>query len=600
MKRPILVVLLLIPLLCSCIVDKELDLRKDIDPIVTVVPGMTVSFGNAGLVRTGAILNYIVQADHAIPWLDFVDFDPEGNFCYTSGTKTLNSPPLLKGSILEESEPYVSFSCTPGFDASSSAFVDFGTPFELSGSPKWTPGADAVRNIKTRPFTLDLKIALEADDASSVTVKKGFRITLPNYLTVCQIHEESRSLAADGAHALVTTEDVVLHSWAVIPIVLDVTAETEASFPRETPLLFTGDLRLSGRITVTPETGFSPDSPVTCTLLGWTDSAGLEKADVLVGGSLSCKSMDTYTTLVNYASPYVNLSDLELSFKADNRTDVPLDFSTRLQVEDEEGTRLCDYPVGTGEGGAQVLFPARGESAWFFSGQSRPEGYTAYQFPGLPEIARAGNAAHYGFSDIRVTPREKAWLRVSEDAGESLFQGTYQFYMPFMIGKGVDSAIDYQFGHFQIDTTMTLEQLTPIVFQVDIENTMPVSFRFTAEIVDKDGNVVPQYKPVVDGSVKGGSDGAPGLSTLSIGFFTRDIVPFDGIKLTFTVDSEADAGVPLNRNQGVAFRHLRLVTPDGFTFDPAWLKYVRYLQNAKRVVDDVMEIVDSFTKKSNQ
>ena len=66
------------------------------------------------------------------------------------------------------------------------------------------------------------------------------------------------------------------------------------------------------------------------------------------------------------------------------------------------------------------------------------------------------------------------------------------------------------------------------------------------------------------------------------------------------VGSEADAGVPLNRNQGVAFQHLRLVTPDGFTFDPAWLKYVRYLQNAKRVVDDVMEIVDSFTKKSDQ
>ena len=43
MKRPILVVLLLIPLLCSCIVDKELDLRKDIDPIVTVVPGMTAT-----------------------------------------------------------------------------------------------------------------------------------------------------------------------------------------------------------------------------------------------------------------------------------------------------------------------------------------------------------------------------------------------------------------------------------------------------------------------------------------------------------------------------------------------------------------------------
>jgi hypothetical protein len=165
-----------------------------------------------------------------------------------------------------------------------------------------------------------------------------------------------------------------------------------------------------------------------------------------------------------------------------------------------------------------------------------------------------------------------------------------------MIGNGVDSALDFKFGHFQVDTTMTLERLTPVIFQMDIENTIPVSFQFSAEIVDKDGEVIPQYKPVVEGGVKAGTDTDPGLSTITVKFTTREIVPFDGIKLTLTVDSAAHVAEPLNRYQGIAFRHLRLVTPEGLTFDPAWLKYVRYLMDVKRVVDDVMEIVDSFSE----
>ena len=80
---------------------------------------------------------------------------------------------------------------------------------------------------------------------------------------------------------------------------------------------------------------------------------------------------------------------------------------------------------------------------------------------------------------------------------------------------------------------------------------------------------------------------------LSVGFSTREIVPFDGINLKFILDPDAGSGIPFNRNQGVTFRRLRIVLPEGLTFDTAWLKYIQDVIAVKRAVDDVVEIVDS-------
>lgn len=593
MNKPFVSILLLFPLIASCIVDKEMDLKKDIDKVVTVVPGMTVPFGDVGTIRTGAILNDIVQANKTVSWLAIVDFDPDGNFCFSTGSKTLKSVPLVEGDILPEEKTGVTLSGTPAFDASSSASVDLKTTLEWTGAPALTEGVEAVRNITTAPFSLDWALAIEAEGASSVTVRKGFRITLPGFLTVQSVPEGSR-FAKDGEHALVSTQEFSLKPGETCPAALEVSATLDKTIQRGTDLSFSGDLLLSGGITATPGDGFSQTSPLTCRLSGQRAKAALAGAEVLLRGGIACNSIDTYPAAVNYANPYVNLSDLELTLEAENRADVPMDLSARLVGEDAYSQSLCNYPVGSPEGAAPVQIPAQGKASWLFAGSIQSEGFTPYLFPGLSQQVRESETSHFGFSNVRMTPREPYWQRVSADGGEGLFQGTGQFFMPFMIGKGVDSAIDFKFGHFQIDTTMTLDKLTPVLFQMDIENTTPLSFRFAAEIVDKDGKVVTDYNPIVEGIVKGGTVDSPGTSMLTVGFTTREIVPFDGIKLTFTVDSEADAGTPLNRYQGVSFKHMRLVTPEGLTFDPAWLKYVQYLMDVKRVVDDVIEIVDSF------
>ena len=319
----------------------------------------------------------------------------------------------------------------------------------------------------------------------------------------------------------------------------------------------------------------------------------MSSAEVLLSGSIPCGYIDTYPAVFNYAKQYVGLSDLELSLRAENRMSVPLEIDARLGGEDGLGNVLCDYPVGAHEGASPVDVPAEGEASWLFSGIVQSEGYSSYNLPGLENIVRTSEAAHFGFNNIRVTPKEPFWQPVSSDGGEGLFKGTAQFFMPFMIGEGVNPIIDYRVGHFQVDTTITLDKFTPILFEMDVENTTPLSFRFSAEIVDKEGNVVSQYNPLVEGTVKGGSIASPGVSVLSVGFSTREIVPFDGINLKFILDPDAGSGIPFNRNQGVTFRRLRIVLPEGLTFDTAWLKYIQDVIAVKRAVDDVVEIVDS-------
>ena len=589
----ILSVLVLLPLASACIVDKELDFKKDLDATVTVLPGMAVNFGNTGIIKTGALLNSIVEAGKTVSWINLVDFDPSGNICFSTGSKTLQNVPLIDGDILREGKQETAPAGTVRFDAASSASVELKAALTLSGSPELAEGVDAARNIETDPFSMELTLGLSAQGATALMLKQGFRIILPDCLTIRTVREGSR-FAADGAHALSAKVDFTLRPEETCSVSLEVTAAQNATLQKGEDFELTGDLLVSGQITATPGEGFGTDSPLTCRLTLQNGKAALAKADVHVIGSVSCGSMDTYPAAVNYAKPYVALSDLEVVLQAENRMGVPLDLDTRLVGEAAMGDLLCDYPVGRHENAAPVQIPAGGKSSWLFSGNLRAEGYTPYLFPGLESLVQKSEVVHFGFKNLRVTPGETSWQTVASDGGAGLIQGKAQMFMPFMIGKGVDSAIDYKFGHFQVDTTMTLDKFTPIVFEMDVENTLPIGFRFAAEIVDKDGNVVSQYKPVVEGTVVGGTVDDAGHSKLSIGFTTREIVPFDGIKLTFTVDSEAQAGRALNRNQGITFQNLRLVLPEGVTFDPAWLKYVQYLLDVKRVVDDVVEIMDSF------
>lgn len=585
--------LLILPLLWSCIVDKELDLKKDLDKTVTVVPGMAVNFGSTRIIRTGTVLTSIIETGKKVSWPNIVDFDPNGNICFSTGSKPLKNVSLIGGDILREGKAELTPAGTARFDAASSASVELKTDFTLSGSPELTDGIDAARNLETAPFAMDLTLALQARGATSLTVRKGFRIVFPDFLTIRTVREGSR-FAADGDHALAAKVNFTILPEDTCPVTLEVTAVRTGAIQKGDALELKGDILLSGQVTATPGEGFGTDSALTCRLTCQNGKASLAKADVHVSGSVSCGTLDAYPAVVNYAKPYVSLSDLELVLQAENRTGTPLDLDTRLRGETSMGDVLCDYPVGRREGAAQVLIPAEGKSSWLFSGNMKSEGYTPYLFPGLDQLVQKSEAAHFGFKDIRVTPGEPLWQTVSADGEAGLVQGTAQLLMPFMIGKGVDSALDYKFGHFQVDTTMTLDKFTPIYFEMDIENSIPVGFSFSAQIVDKDGNVVSQYKPIVEGSVAGGTEDDPGHSRLTIGFTTREIVPFDGIKLTLTVNSEAQAGQALNRYQGITFKDLRLVLPEGVTFDPAWLKYVQYLLDIKRVVDDVVEIVDSF------
>ena len=584
---------IVLSLLSSCIVDREMDFKKDLDATVTVIPGMTVNFGSTRIIRTGAVLDNIVQAGKVVSWINIVDFDPSGNICFSTGSKPLQNVPLIDGDILRDGKQELAPAGTARFDAASSASVELKTAVTLTGSPELTEGIDAVRNIETAPFATELTLALSAKGASSLMLKQGFRITLPDFLTVKTVREGSR-FAADGDHALSAKADFTLRPEDVCSVSLELTAARGESLQKGKAFELSGDLLLSGQITATPGEGFAADSPLTCRLTFQNGKATLAKADVHVAGTVSCGNLDTYPAVVNYAKPYVCLSDLELVLQGENRMSVPLDLDTRLVGEAAMGDVLCDHPVGLHEKAAPVQIPAGGKSAWLFSGNVKSEGYTPYLFPGLENLVQKSEVVHFGFKNFRITPGEASWQTVSSDGKGGLIQGTAQLFMPFMIGKGVDSALNYKFGHFQVDTTMTLDKLTPIIFEMDIENSIPVGFRFAAEIVDKDGNVVTQYRPIVEGSVQGGTPDDPGHSKLSIGFTTREIVPFDGIKLTLTVDSEAQAGRTLNRYQGITFQNLRLVMPDGLTFDPAWLKYVQYVLDVKRVVDDVIEIVDSF------
>ena len=315
-------------------------------------------------------------------------------------------------------------------------------------------------------------------------------------------------------------------------------------------------------------------------------------ADVFLGEKIACDDMVIFPFLASMAKPYVYLSDLQLDLTVENRLSEQVSVSSGLQVYDSSMEMIKEYGIGQDHGQLPILVKPGSSASVFVSGSgTAPEGYIDYKLPGLADSELTRQANQFLLKGLEAKVKSSGWERTTPEEEQNYFGAHLLATAPIVLGEGIDSKVEQRLGHFGVDTVMVFDKMTPMIFEMDVESTMPLSFELRAEIVDSLGNVVPEYAPVVQGSIVSGDAENPGCSTLSVSFLTKKIVPFDGIRFTFIVDSESQNGKPLNKNQSIVFDNMRIVIPEGVTFDPAWLKYIKYLSDVMAVVRDVEEIL---------
>ena len=329
-----------------------------------------------------------------------------------------------------------------------------------------------------------------------------------------------------------------------------------------------------------------------------TRSASIGSAEVYVDGTVQLNDATLNLALLNLTRDYLLPTDVELKLKSEAAREFQMDLNGTMKISDEQGNALCEYGFGA-KNGKPMTIPAGAQGEWTLSTNVTPDEGTSYRWPAspvnIPDLLLKEKVSTVTLTGLTMTPAQAVWIPIDSKCGNGgLFSGNAKFYLPVTIGNGVNSELGCKLGHFGVDTTFTIEEMTPVLFDMDIDNSTPITFKVAAELVDKEGNVVKHYEPLLNFDITGGNTINPGKSKLRVGFTTREIVPFDGIRISLTVESVAAPGMHLNRQQGLTFGNMRIVTPEGITFDPNWLDYLHYLLDIKKVYDDVIEIIDLF------
>ena len=321
----------------SCFVDRDLDLNKEIDKKVTVVPGFSVPFGGEGTVRIDAILRGISWTTNIIPSKNkTTDFDAAGNLVYVIDSTTVSCGEFLPQSLLEgqfiQEEMNDSFSFTVDGDRIRIPISTEKT-FTAKG-PQISPAVAGIRNLETEDFGQYLELHFSVPGAAEFTIEKGFRVELPSWMTVRNV-TEPEFLSVEGTHTIVTIQDINLSEGDPFPIDV-VTSGLElpqSALPTTNRIDIQSRLSWSGTMTV--PSSAKPEGSlanVKTSLLYSTEYVYLHSAEVLLSDSIPLPDKVFSPSLLNLGKPYVKPSDLQISMSCDNRLDSPVDINANLNL----------------------------------------------------------------------------------------------------------------------------------------------------------------------------------------------------------------------------------------------------------------------------
>lgn len=124
-----------------------------------------------------------------------------------------------------------------------------------------------------------------------------------------------------------------------------------------------------------------------------------------------------------------------------------------------------------------------------------------------------------------------------------------------------------------VNVNYEMERAFGFILDMDVANSSPFSFSVEASFLDSLGTVIPTYHPLISGGVGSGSVASPSSSHLMLDVSAEKLVPFDGIRFSFSFDGGALVGKKhvVEENEILSFHTLRLNLPEGVPFDPAWI-----------------------------
>ena len=582
--------------LSACSIDKDYDLNKEVDLRVTVVPGATLPIGSLESVSIGPLVRGIVKVQkQVLKKTDLFEFDEGGNLCVLIDSSKREVEYLIDSVAIQPSRRIdkvdIPASFPPGWK-SREIPVKIPMGFTL-GTKGLGERISAVREVDLEP--MEWVISFSLAPLKGFTLLKGTTIELPEWAFASETSDPF-SLTSD--HVLTLGKDLTVSSADSLTVPVTVNklfVENGIQVPDESEMNLEGTISLAGTIRLS-------SADVTSELSGDVTLEGqasvnipegkFDEAEVILGETPVVLNLFSFPITLNLLTSYADLEpyDLECEFQVESRYPAGVDYSTILRIYNEEFDALGEFPLGSFYGRTPIHFPAEMNTSLYFSGSGRnaPEGSMSYKIDGLTDVLQNKESVMaVTFGSVEVS-QDEVWAKVRPGVDYG-FKVTNRAFMPLRLGKDASFSADKDIHGFGVDTTMALDFISPMRITMDAVNTIPVDLNLHIEMIDKDGNVVSEYSPVVKSDIKAGTLDVPSSSKVEIGFNTDKIVPFDGVRIEFSIGGGVMTNTPLNEKQAIRLKNIVLEVPEGVTVDPKLVRYITYLN---RIKQDVERLID--------
>ena len=582
--------------LSACTIDKDYDLNKEVDLRVTVVPGATLPIGSLESVSIGPLVRGIVKVQkQVLKKTDLFDFDEGGNLCVLIDSSKREVEYLIDSVAIQPSQKIDKVEIPANFPSgwkSKEIPVKIPMGFTL-GTKGLGNRISAVKEVDLEP--MEWVISFSLAPLKGFTLLKGTTIELPEWAFAS---ETSGPFSLTSDHVLTLGKDLTVSSedGLKIPVTVDkLFVESGIQVPDESEMNLEGTISLDGTIRLS-------SADATSELSGDVNLGGeasviipegkFDEAEVILGETPVVLNLFSFPITLNLLTSYADLEpyDLECEFQVESRYPAGVEYSTILRIYNEEFDALGEFPLGSFYGKTPIHFPAEMNTSLYFSGSGRnaPEGSMSYKIDGLTDILQSKESLMaVSFGSVEVS-QDETWVKVRPGVDYG-FKVTNRAIMPLRLGKDASFSADKDIHGFGVDTTMALDFISPMRITMDAVNTIPVDLNLHIEFIDKDGNVVNEYSPVVKSDIKAGTLDSPSSSKVEIGFNTDTIVPFDGMRIEFSIGGGVMTNTPLNEKQAIRLKNIALEVPEGVTVDPKLVRYITYLN---RIRQDVERLID--------
>ena len=561
---------------CESVINEDYDLGKEIDMTASVLQGVSVPIGNAKTLSVSDVLE-LENVDGNV-----ICSDEEGDMkIMVEDQMELKVPTnvFAFGCDLPDSKKFETFTIDfphPGVNVPENqlqgqtfSYSDLtGSPLSVSTAMNFESELPAeVKDVRYIDFYGDL--TLNFDSSVNAYLKSGFKIIFPEYVMLQNYNQKPEfNIETNHSNVVELVEDVAVPGKLTFNfnrIYVPEGSISDGKLNLNLEVRFEGDMSISGEdligVTANPQIVVSMED------FNFNPTGAQLKVDYeYVNENIDILLEDVPDFLTDNALS-IDLENPLLHLQIHNWTT----FGFNIQAGITAYHRSHSPSVYFGEDPRIDIAPDT-QNTIVFSAVPVEEMPGEVNFHNIvdPSIKELFSEIPEKISlhDIKVKFFDD-YFDVGLNYESYLMDFDYRLELPMVFGENLQFAYIYDVDVEDVDFEAVVDNA---VLDLDLINSIPLSFDLEVQAIDTDGNPIDWLKFDItpDVRVASGSQNAPVTTHLSLNFKSeREYIQFSGLryKITATAPSPEHLGVSLNKNQKIEFNNLSLSIPEGISIN---------------------------------